>query len=511
MTKNLVYFLVAVAGAAVLAIELLGTRVLAPFYGVSLYLWSALIVVTLLSLSCGYYLGGLWADRGASLRRLALLLAASGLWLLLVPIIKRPLLLALTPLGLRAAVLAGAFLLFAPALTLLGMVTPYALKLMAQRLDELGRTAGSLSALSTLASVIAALLTAYWLIPAMGINRLTWAIAALLILSALVVLILERRAFRAEAMILLGLLALGPALKTLQSGAASGLLYAGESPYGEIRVLEQNEMRFLLIDGAIHTAVWAEDYRTEMRYVVALDIVRYFFDRTGEMLLIGLGGGCVAKNWHEAGWRVESVEIDPLVARMAADYFGLQPQEAEVRLIDGRQYLHMSRAKYDVIILDAFGSSSIPYHLTTVEVFGLMKSRLAGEGVLAVNVEALGWQDELVQSLALTIGKSFAHVIALPTAEPPDALGNVVLLASDRPLEFPEDWLGRPFDFLADEYAHWAVVQRNHAWDNRYAPGTAQARMLTDDCNPSDLWSERINLAVRRQLADLFSGQPAMW
>ncbi len=511
MTRNLIYFLVAVAGAAVLAIELLGTRVLGPFYGVSLYLWSALIVVTLLSLSCGYYLGGRWADRGATLHRLAGLLAVAGLSLLLVPLIKRPLLLLLQPLGLRAAVLLGALLLFAPSLTLLGMVTPYALKLKTERLDKLGRTAGSLSALSTLASVIAALLTGYWLIPAMGINRLTVAIAALLLLSAAIAIWGERRRLRQAALLLIAGVGISLLQMQLQPGEEPGLLFAGQSPYGEIRVLEWQGARYLLIDGAVHTAVSSADLRTEMRYVVALDIVRNFFDRTGEMLLIGLGGGCVARNWAEAGWRVKAVEIDPVVARLAASCFGLRPEEAEVHIIDGRNYLNRTGPPFEVIILDAFGSSSIPWHLTTAEVFHLIRARLTDDGLLAVNVEVLGWEDPLLQSLALTLRSSFSHVIALPTAEPPDALGNVLLLAANRPLEFPEEWLGRPIDFLEDAYAHWTVVQRNHAWDNRYAPATAAAVLLTDDRNPSDLWSERINFAVRRRLPELFPGRPLIW
>ena len=509
--RTIIYFLVAMAGAAVLAIEILGTRVLGPFYGVSLYLWSALIVITLLSLSCGYYLGGCWADRGASLRRLAGLVAAAGFLLLLVPLLKKPLLLLLYPLGLRAAVLLGALFLFAPSLTLLGMVTPYSLKLMARELDNVGRTAGSLSALSTIASVIAALLTAYWLIPSMGINRLTLSVGALLILSAGIAIIFDRRSRLHAALLLIAGAGAGLLIPVLHSKTPVGLLYAGQSPYGEVRVLEQQEMRYLLIDGSIHTAVWAEDHRTSMRYVVALDILRLFFDRTGEMLLIGLGGGRVARNWAAAGWQVEAIEIDPVVARMAIDHCGLQPEEASVQIVDGRQYLNQTKKKYPVIILDAFGSSAIPWHLTTLEVFALMKSRLTLEGVLAVNIESLGWEDALVQSLALTLGKCFTHVTALPTAEPPNALGNVLLVAADHPLEFPEDWLGRPFDFLDDEYAHWAVVQRNHAWDNRYRPGNAQAVVLTDDRNPSELWSERINNAVRRQLAEILSDQANNW
>ncbi|HPR88246.1 MAG TPA: fused MFS/spermidine synthase [bacterium] len=511
MARFILYLVVSVAGAAVLAIEILGTRILAPFYGASLYLWAALICVTLLSLSLGYWLGGRWADAGASLQRLAALPAAAGLWLMLVPLLKRPVLLALQSLGLRAAALLGALLLFAPTLTLLGMVTPYALKLKARQMESLGRTAGFLSALSTVSSVAAALLTGYWLIPAMGLNNLIWGIAWMLILSACATLAGTHRALRGVGLCLLLGVCSSFLAATVQTRTAPGVLALRQSPYGEIRAVEQNGTRYLLIDGAIHTAVEAQSKATEMPYVAALDLVRFFFDRTGELLLIGLGGGSIAKNWTEKEWRVEAVEIDPVVAEMAGRWFGLEPHEAQIHIGDGRHFLQQHDKIYDVILLDAFGSSSIPYHLTTVEVFTLMRSRLAAAGVLAVNVECVGWQDPLVQSLALTLGRVFAHVTALPCSEPPDAPGNVLLLAADRALDLPEDWLGNPGDFLDDDYQRWCAVQRNHAWDNRYTPARDQARLLTDDHNPSDLWAERINLAVRHQLAGIFRSTSVTW
>ncbi len=511
MTRFLLYLLVAVAGAAVLAIELLGTRVLAPFYGSSLYLWAALITVTLLSLSLGYYLGGRWADRGATLPRLAALLAGAGLWLMLVPLFKQPVLLLLQPLGLRAAALLAALLLFAPSLTLLGMVTPCALKLKTRQLEQLGRTAGSLSALSTVASVLSALLTGYWLIPAAGINRMTWGIAWLLLFTAAAALLAERRSRKQGGLWLLLGLVLTLLAAALAAKPDTGVLAVEQSPFGEIRVVERNGSRYLLIDGAIHTAAEARSLATEMPYVAALDLVRYFFDRTGTALLIGLGGGSVARNWTEKEWQVVAIEIDPVVAEMAGRYFGLEAGTAEIHLADGRQFLRQNNRKFAAILLDAFGSSSIPIHLTTREVFQLMRSRLAAGGVLAVNVECIGWQDPLVQSLALTLRGIFSTVIALPCSEPPDALGNVLLLAADRALEFPEEWLGKPGDFLDDDYQRWCVVQRNHAWANRYRPGTEHARLLTDDHNPADLWAERINRASRRRLAELFPVPSLAW
>ena len=118
------YLAVAISGASVLALEILGTRVLGPFYGNSLFLWSALITVTLAALAIGYALGGRWADQGATPKRLGMLLALAGAWVLLIPILRKPLLLATEPLGLRAAVLAGSVGLFFLPLLLMGMVSP---------------------------------------------------------------------------------------------------------------------------------------------------------------------------------------------------------------------------------------------------------------------------------------------------------------------------------------------------------------------------------------------------
>ncbi|MBI3195873.1 MAG: fused MFS/spermidine synthase, partial [Ignavibacteriae bacterium] len=157
MKKFFLYWLVSVVGAVVLALEILGTRVLGPFYGVSIFLWSALISVTLAALSLGYMLGGKMADKHASIGRLSTLLLISGIWVLLIPWIRHPFLTLAEPLGLRTAVLVAAFILFFPPLMLLGMVNPFAIKLKATSLETIGKTAGNLNAISTLASVISAL------------------------------------------------------------------------------------------------------------------------------------------------------------------------------------------------------------------------------------------------------------------------------------------------------------------------------------------------------------------
>jgi spermidine synthase len=511
------HIIVFISGAAVLAIEILGTRILGPFYGVSLFLWSALITVTLIALSIGYWVGGRWADRGARLSRLGVLLAAAGVWLLMIPWIRAPLLAVAEPFGLRLAVLVAAFVLFAPPLTLLGMVSPFAIRLKAESVEHVGRTAGDLFAISTVASVVSALATGFWLIPSVGVARLTQLIGATLLAAAALAWVTARRERghpRRDATVLAALAIAGAAFgiaRAPQSGAAPGVIALEESPYAEIRVVDSDDKRFLLIDGGVHTVVDRDSWQTYFPYVPVVDLVRYMFDAPGRLLLVGLGGGSVAKNFAGAGWRVDAVEIDPAITRVARDYFGLDSTEGEVYTGDGRAYLLATNHRYDAIVIDAFGSSSIPFHLVTAEVFSLMKSRLDSEGVLAINIEAVGWDDPIVRAFVRTLQLSFPHVLVLPLAEPPNMLGNLVLLASARPLTFPDERLERPFDHLAEPYMHWCAVQRNHAWNNRFVPEVEDAVLFTDDRNQVDIMAERINLAARRALHDNASLHGTAW
>ena len=502
MKNNYVYIVVSVSGASVLALEILGTRVLGPFYGVSLFLWSALITVTLAALALGYAIGGRWADAGPKLGRLCLLLLLAGLWVLVIPWLRRPVLGVAEPLGLRLAVLVAATVLFFPPLVLLGMVSPYAIRLKASGLDVVGRTAGNIYAVSTVASVAAALLVGFFLIPVVGVTRLTLGTGVLLVGTAIFGMTGKSRS---KAAVLLLLFAAGAvAVLTLigpgDRASTAGVLAIEQSAYGEIRVVESDGARLLLIDGGTHTSIDTASGESLFPYVDVLDIAKLFYDEPGRMLLVGLGGGSVVKRFAGEGWRVDAVEIDPVVTRMAREHFGLADEEAAVYHMDGRGFLATTGETFDLVIMDAFGSSSIPFHLVTRESFALIHSRLVPNGILAMNIEATAWHDIFVHSLAVTMQEVFGHVVALPIAEPPNTLGNLVLLASDRPLELDRD-PPVPTDRFSPEY------NRAHAWDNRFEVDPKGVPVLTDDHNPVDIWAEQINLVARRLLHEHFDPQ----
>ncbi len=506
MISFYVYLAVIVSGASVLAIELLGTRVIAPFYGASLYLWSALISVTLAALSLGYAIGGRWADRNASLKRFCVIIGIAGVWVAAVPWLRVPVLAITEGLGLRTAVLLTATILFFPPLTLLGMVSPYAIRLKADSLSVVGRTAGNLYAVSTLASVVAAIAIGFYLIPNVGVSRLLLLTGLALLGTALFGLTCKskRSASLMSLLIVVGGISLFLVVPTLKANPEIGLMAAEDSAYGELRVVDLYDIRFMLIDGGMHTGVTPGTWESQFQYVNVLEIAKYFFSEPGEMLLVGLGGGSVAKNFARDGWRVDAVEIDPVVTRLARDFFGLEESEAQVFTMDGRQYLARHDKTYNVIVMDAFGSSYVPFHLVTEEAFGLIRSRLAQDGILAMNFEAVGWDDPIVKSLAATANRQFKNVIVLPIAEPPDQLGNLILLASDRVLTLGSE-LPVPTERFSPEY------DRAHAWDNRFQVDVKGVRVFTDDLNPIDVWSERVNLVARRALHSRFDESGIAW
>ncbi len=504
------YVVVFVSGASVLAIEILGTRILGPFYGVSLFLWSALITVTLIALSAGYAVGGRWADRSPVLSRLYYLLAGAGIWILLIPRLKGPILAVSEPLGLRAAVLVAAFLLFFPPLTLLGMVSPYAIRVRASSLNVVGKTAGDLYAISTIGSVVAALLTGFLLIPNIGVRRLILLTGGILLLTASVGIALAFRSGKGRAVVLL-LVAAGAAalwkVPAERPDADTGLIAIEQSPYAEIRVLDTADggTRALVIDGGLHTVVDPSSWKSRFPYVALIAMTRCLVRQPGTLLLIGVGGGSVIKDFAAHGWRVDAVEIDPVVVKVAQRDFGLKESEGRVYTMDGRLFLKSHGGAYDIIVMDAFGSSSIPFHLVTVESFGLIASRLHPGGVLAVNVEATGWHGAVVKAIAATLRRHFSHVLALPAQPRPDQFGNVVILASDTDLEawaivgrIPEGGKGCPVN--SNRYA-------SRGWKNRFVPDTSSAPALTDDLNPVDLWSETINSVARKDLHRYFEEQ----
>jgi spermidine synthase len=506
--------IVFVAGASAVGASCAGSRLLAPYYGAGLFLQSALLGIVLAAFATGSAWGGRAAPRGTSSVGLAGVMAAAGGWALLLPWIAHPLLSRLDPLGMRIAVLVAAVLLPGPILFLIGMALAFAVQigLASAPKRPIHGASEPIGALVLGAAVAAVAVRP--LLASLGLGRFLAGIG-LLDLAAGALALPGAGISKIAVPLFSGLALLGAADLWKNPGSradpAFGLVDVRQGDDAEIRVLELQDARYLLADGTIRAVVAPETWQSLHRAGVALDLLKHVFDAPGTLLVAGVRGGSVCKSFARDGWKVDACEADARLASTDSKWFGLRASEARLVHADARAFLRRHRGPYDLVVLDIFGDSGLPLHLMTQEFFAQVAAALRPGGVLALPVEAVGWDDVLVKSLAATLDQAFDEVVALPTSEPPNALGSIVLAASNRKLEVPDAALGSPREYFGDDYGHWFVVQSNHAWLNRFAPEKRLDLILTDDRNPADLWSERINRVARKELHEFFGPRGRSW
>ena len=497
------HLIIAIAGGAALGLGVVGARMLATYDGLGPFLVSILLAVGLLSMALGVVIGGRRAGSDPRPENPSRALFASGCWVAIVPWIRAPLLAALDPLGPRAAVAFAAVVLLAPAWVPIGTVVPAAIRLGAAAGGSPFRAAARAQAVFLVAGLVAALLAIWVLLPGLGVTRTALLLGLVLVMGGMLAAPAPSRGATTMGAGLLALLAVAFARSPSRAGTDSVVRHVERGVAREVRVLEKEGARYLLADGTIHAVATPGSFVSLHRAVAALEIVKRLRPTPGSALVIGLRGGSLAKTLARDGWRVSAIEPDPALARAAGDFFGLSARECPVIVRGARERLRHDRTAYDLVVLDAFGDNLVPVELVTREFFAVADSRLAPGGLLAVAFEAQGWDDVLVRSLAATLRTRFATVIALPTGEPPNTLGSVVLLAAHGPIDFTGD-LPEPHDYLNAPLDHWTVVQMNHAWTSGFAPDPRGAVVLTDDRNPADLWGDRINQAARAELHGFF-------
>src|SRR5262249_9754900 len=160
--------------------------------------------------------------------------------------------------------------------------------------------------------------------------------------------------------------------------------------------------------------------------------VKFLFDAPAKALVIGMRDGAVARQFAADGWNTEAVDSDPRAARIARQFFGWRDGAVAVTVDEPRTFLRQSSKTWDVIVLDAFQAQPLPARLLTREFVAIAAHRLAATGVLVVSIQSVGWDDPIVGAVGATLATKFTRVSALPTGEPPNTLGSIVLYAANR-------------------------------------------------------------------------------
>jgi spermidine synthase len=407
------------AGTGSLATEIAASRLLAPYFGSSTIVWANLIGVVLGGLALGYWLGGKLADRRPEPRVLGLIVLAAAIWVAMTPFVARPFLDA--AVGNLADASAGAvvgsflavLLLFAPAVVLLGMVSPFAIRLAVTDVATAGAVAGRFYALSTVGSLLGTFVPALVAIPLVGTQRTLLGTAALLAVSAS--FMLGHRAVVFAAVI--------AALAALPPGAIkpeSGVLHEEESRYQFIQVVERDDGRRLLRlnEGVAVHSVWRQDtVLTGGEWDAFLAVPSLLDHPLRSVAILGNAGGTTARalgTFYPAA-RVDGVELDPAVSRVGRRWFGMgENPRLTVYDEDARPFLRRIDRRYDLIVVDAYHQPYVPFYLATREFFRLARERLTPGGILALNIASVPGDQRLLDGISGTLTYEFPSVAVWP-------------------------------------------------------------------------------------------------
>ena len=441
-----------ISGAVLMALEIVGSRILAPYFGNSVFVWGSLISIFLTALSIGYWWGGALSARRPRFVTLALLIGIAGAAVVVLPTLYPSVsrAIASSQLGSRLSPLLASSLFFLLPSIFLGTVSPYAVRLSVTALTSVGVTAGNLYAVSTCGSILGTILTAFVLIPILGVEAIVYSLGATLLVLAALIMVGHRRSLQ-------GLLVLGiPALVVTLLGVSPGVslqrdlpatgkeIFAKDSFYHRIRVIDEGDSRHLFFDRSKQSSIYIKGLKVlHLPYTRAMTIGSLFAPEARRALIVGLGAGSIPQKYRDEvpEMKVEVAEIDPEVVQVAERFFGFRPDgQLKVSAQDGRLYILNSKQGYDLVFLDAYFAESIPFHLTTVEFYRELAGKVSTRGVVVSNIIGAlrGERSSMLRSMVKTLKIVFPQVYVFPVSFDISVGGeieqNVIVVASRDPV-----------------------------------------------------------------------------
>jgi spermidine synthase len=523
-----------VSGAVLLGVEIAASRVLAPFFGNSLFVWGSLIGVVLTGLAVGYWAGGALADRLPAPQLLVAVMGLGAIAILAVPLLDEPVLEAVVSWdpGPRLNPLVAAIVLFGPASVLMAGVTPIAVRLRARSLARVGRTAGRLFSVSTAGSIVGTLATSFFLIPEFGTDQLIGLAAAALFAAVAVVALAER--LRLAALLALaatvgagaGSFALAPETGGVLSEAAAQnwsplyrtrgaetsldardpraaiaqpdlrVVYSRDTQYHRLSVVEDADTRYLRFDNSLQSAMYIDDPdRTRFRYTDLFHLAVAYNPGARDVLFIGLGAGSSEKAMLRdfPAMRLHAVEIDPVVVDVAQRFFAVPEDDPRLQISigDGRRFLADEERRWDAIVVDAFFADAIPFHLVTREFLQLAQSRLNPGGVIVTN--AIGAIEGPGSRLFRSIYRTYRTVFPTVTVHPAILAGdggdatfrNLILVATEQASP-QRAFLAQRWEEIREEAPTAPDLEQPILDRHDELIPSADVPVLTDDYAPTD-------------------------
>jgi len=502
--------IVFLGGMTSVGTELSVSRLIAPYFGDSTFIWANLIGLTLTFLAIGYWLGGRAADRYPRLWVFYSITAAAAVWCAVLPFLARPILrfsldaFDQVAVGAFYGSLLGVLLILSIPITLLGFVSPYAIRLRISTVKEAGHTSGNIYALGTVGSIAGSFLPVLVLIPWVGTVRTFLILGGVLFIPSVIGLIrlravpqLSAAAISAAAVAVIVALNTGGSIRPAQGGE---FVYETESRDNYIQVVQDGTSTELSLNEGHATHSIYDPTQPLTRGPWDYFMVAPLFNRTpstaqiDNALLIGLAGGTVSKQLTAAYGPIpiDGVEIDPEIADVGRTYFGMNEPNLNVIIEDGRYALRTTDKQYDLIGVDAYKQPYIPFQLTTREFFGEVSDHLTPEGVAVINVGRTETDYRLVDVIASTMKDVFPNVHIIDT----EFYENSIVIGTKSPTTldtFFDSVEAQPDDSLVRSVGESSIATGN------VREAIQETTVFTDDYAPVERVVDQIIIDAARE------------
>jgi predicted membrane-bound spermidine synthase len=485
-----------------MAVEMAGLRLLAPYFGTSLIVTTILIGSLMGFLSLGYWLGGRWGDKHPTVKALSTVTATAAGFILLIPFIGQPILRSSSAVirslvqgtdldspNVAIATLVGGIVatlaLMAIPITLMGTVSPWAIRLAVDDVKTSGKAAGQLYALSTFGSIIGSFLPAMVLIPMLGVQRTYIAIGVFFLAVSCLGLFSGPRKL-VPPVVAAVLLLLPPGVVR----PMEGLVHESDSNYHFIQVVQEpygrckDAYHLYLNEGVGVHSVKCPSAKLETRgvwtFMAATPLWLDEPDQMREALIIGLAGGTIARQMLESfpDAHVDGVEIDGDVVKVGEQYFDNADPRIKPYVMDGRIFLQLTDKKYDLVMMDAYRQPYIPFHLVTREFFEEVRDHMNEDAILAVNVASVrGVSRTLAAMIYRTMKEVFPSVTLVDATTSNDV---IIAMTKEKDIHIGAEHIAR----YGDARGLGSIKKRLPKRILGPVEGWEDARVLTDDQAP---------------------------
>lgn len=466
-------------GFSITGLEISAARLLAPFFGTSVLIWTNIIGVVMTALAIGYYIGGRLSEVTTNLYVLLRIIFIAGLLSFATPFAVK-FVSDLFQSNVAIGSLIVSIVLFGLPIMLLGISSPFLVKVASTQSEHIGFNSGKIFAVSTIGSIIGTFAPTFVFIPYLGTKNTIFIFSVALVAMG----ILGFKGYLSKILLGVILVLLSVSVnKSLPVRSSDGVIDEYESIYQFIQVHEgRSDLRYITVDeGKGAQSIYDPKRVIGTTYYDLIASVPVIQQKPKiKVLIVGLAGGTIAtKMKAEFGDRVEleAVEIDPTMTEVANKYFDLSAIKIKTFHADGRVFLSNTKSEYDLIVVDAYQNEShIPWTFTTKEFWNLVNDRLLPEGIVALNVNARNVASPLLRAISNTIASSFINAYIGKSG---DFGTNYLILASRDQIQF-KDYS----DFINYKFK----------WQKQFSLNSivydSKEKILTDDKAPVEFLSE---------------------